>query len=226
MRVFFEVMARQTARLERLIGDLLDATSLRNTQLYIPERVTWRACIADVVAIVRNQFPEHTFAVAVDDAVPAVLADPQRAEQILGNLLANACKYSPLGSTITVTACVVDDHGADVGGRGGGTAVHTTVSDEGPGIPAADRERIFERFTRLGDHMRRTVGGAGLGLFIARQLVETMGGQIAVGDAPSGGAAFTFTLPIAPEDGAAHELLTRETFSESAAVLPPLPSLK
>jgi PAS domain S-box-containing protein len=182
---FLEVMARQTSRLERLIGDLLDATSLQQNQLYLPERVDWSVAVENVATIVRNQFPEHTIAVDVDGALPAVLADEQRAEQILGNLLTNACKYSPLGSTVTVAIDVEGDY------------VRTSVSDEGPGVAAGDRERIFERFTRLGDHMRRTVGGAGLGLFIAKQLAEAMHGTITVSDAATGGACFTFTLPTA-----------------------------
>jgi len=188
-RAFVEVMARQTARLERLIGDLLDATSLRNTQLYLPDHVDWSAAVVDVVALVRNQFGEHDIVIETNPNLPEVLADAQRAEQVLGNLIVNACKYSPLHTTVRVTL-----HREQVNGR---DMVRTTVNDEGPGVPLPDRERIFERFTRLGDHMRRTVGGAGLGLFIARQLVEAMGGTISVGDSPAGGAAFTFTLPVA-----------------------------
>jgi len=110
---------------------------------------------------------------------------------VLGNLLTNACKYSPLHSMITVTA------------RLEGDSIRTTVCDQGPGVPVADRARIFERFTRLGDHMRRTVGGAGLGLFIAKQLAEAMHGTITVSDAATGGACFTFTLPTASTAGAA-----------------------
>jgi len=185
IRGFLEVMARQTSRLERLIGDLLDATSLQQNQLYLPDDVDWHAAINDVATIVRNQYPDHSIALDIPDDLPMMLADEQRAEQVLGNLLTNACKYSPLHSMITVTAEIDGD------------CIRTTVCDQGPGVPVADRARIFERFTRLGDHMRRTVGGAGLGLFIARQLVEAMGGTIKVDDAPGGGAAFSFTLPRA-----------------------------
>jgi signal transduction histidine kinase len=72
----------------------------------------------------------------------------------------------------------------------------TTVSDLGPGIPLADRELVFERFRRLGDYMHRSTAGVGLGLFIARRLVEGMGGTISVGETPDGGAALSFTLPV------------------------------
>jgi signal transduction histidine kinase len=184
IRSFLEVMARQTGRLERLIGDLLDATSLQQNQLYLPDEVDWAVAVRDVASLVRNQFPDHEIALELPSELPRLMADEQRAEQILGNLMSNACKYSPLNSTVTVSVRVDDDQ------------IRTTVSDQGPGVPLADRSRIFERFTRLGDHMRRTVGGAGLGLFIARQLVDAMGGSIKVEDAPGGGAAFSFTLPI------------------------------
>jgi PAS domain S-box-containing protein len=182
---FLVVMERQTTRLERLIGDLLDATSLSSDRLYLPEDVHWHNAALSVASISRAQFPDHTVDIEIDDDLH-VLADEHRAEQILGNLLSNACKYSPTGTTVRVTAEVIDG------------MVRTTVADEGPGIARAHRERIFERFTRLGDHMRRTVGGAGLGLYIARQLVEAMGGRIWVdgGDGAGGGAAFSFTLPL------------------------------
>jgi signal transduction histidine kinase len=72
------------------------------------------------------------------------------------------------------------------------------VSDAGPGVAPSDRERIFEKFTRLVDHLTQTAGGTGLGLYISRRLVEGMGGTISVGPSSEGGAAFRFTLPAAP----------------------------
>ena len=183
-RRFYEVMLRQSERLERLIKDLLDATSLQDSEhLFVPEEVDWETAATQVVDLFRRQDPEREFELEVQDHLPPVVADAQRAEQVLSNLISNAVKYSGAGAAVRVTIeCL-------------GNEVITTVADRGPGIPPADRERVFERFTRLGDHLTRRVGGAGLGLFIARRLVEGMGGAISVDASPEGGAAFTFSLP-------------------------------
>jgi signal transduction histidine kinase len=100
--------------------------------------------------------------------------------------LSNAYKYSPAGSPIEVRA---EREGHDV---------VTTVSDCGQGVAAADRERIFEKFTRLGDHLTRPQQGIGLGLFIARRTIEQLGGAIWCDERPGGGARFSFRLPIGP----------------------------
>jgi nitrogen-specific signal transduction histidine kinase len=181
---FYEVMLRQSERLERLIKDLLDATSLQDkAHLFFPEEVDWAVTAGRVVELFRRQEPSRSFLLEAPPALPLVVVDEQRAEQVLSNLLTNAVKYSPADKPVVVR----------VSRRGG--EVVTTVTDGGPGIAPGEREKVFERFTRLGDHLTRTVGGAGLGLFIARRLVEGMGGSIHVDNAPEGGAAFSFTLP-------------------------------
>jgi PAS domain S-box-containing protein len=184
-RRFYEVMLRQSERLERLVKDLLDATSLQDQDhLFLPEEVDWATDVGHVVDLFRRQEPGRTFLVEVQEHLPRVVADEQRAEQVLSNLIANAIKYSPADEPVRITV------------EARGSEILTTVADRGPGIAPSDRDRIFERFTRLGDHLTRRVGGAGLGLFIARRLVEGMGGTIKAGAAPEGGAAFTFSLPV------------------------------
>lgn len=181
---FYRIMLAQSERLGRLVADLLDAVSLQGAELaMLPEEVDWADSAAGPVELARRQHPDREFGLEIDDDLPTAVADRRRAEQILSNLLTNAVKYSPAGSPVRVT----------IGARG--PMILTTVADRGPGIPPADRERVFERFTRLGDHMTRAIGGVGLGLFIARRLVESMGGRIWVEDAPEGGAAFSFTVP-------------------------------
>ena len=191
-RRIFEVMLRESKRLERLIKDLLDATSLDHTDaLFLPEVLDWGAVAAEVVDTLRRSDPEREIELVRRRGVPKVVADEQRATQVLANLLGNALKYSPPGSPIRVTLSRTGDK------------VLTTVADRGPGIAVADRQRVFERFTRLGDHLTRAQGGVGLGLYIARRLVEAMGGEISVARAPGGGAAFSFTLPSAASAPAA-----------------------
>ena len=109
-----------------------------------------------------------------------------RLEQVLGNLLENAVKYSPEGSDISVD---VDDRGDNI---------VTAVSDRGMGIPADELGQVFERFHR-GRHVSSTnYGGLGLGLYITKQIVERHGGQIWVESREGQGTTFYFSLPAAP----------------------------
>ena len=119
-------------------------------------------------------------------ACPPVWADPDRVHQVLTNLLANAIKFSPPGSQVAVAAC------PDAGGL-----VRLAVEDSGPGIPPTERERVFDKFYQVGRAERERPPGTGLGLTIARHLVELHGGRIWVEDAPGGGAAFVLLLPAA-----------------------------
>jgi PAS domain S-box-containing protein len=183
----YDVMLKQAVRLERLVGDLLDATSLGDpNSLLLTEELEWDGTVAEVIALFRRENPDRELTLIVDDALPPVVADEQRAEQVLTNLLSNAVKYSPPGSPVVVTV------------EARGTHVATTVVDAGPGIAPQHREAIFQRFRRLGNHLVRPTGGVGLGLYIGLHLAEAMGGTLTVADAPGGGAAFTFTLPVAP----------------------------
>ncbi|WP_426502892.1 sensor histidine kinase [Dactylosporangium sp. McL0621] len=110
-----------------------------------------------------------------------VQGDPQQLQRVLRNLLDNAARHA--ASQVRIDLSGDDDH-ADV-----------TITDDGPGIPPADRERVFGRFVRLDDTRSRDGGGTGLGLAIARDIVTTHGGTITVDDAPSGGAALHVHLP-------------------------------
>jgi len=105
--------------------------------------------------------------------------------RILTNLVTNAVKFSPEGTTVTIATRTVD-----------GVAV-IEVADEGPGVPADQQDRVFERFVRgaLPAHARRP--GAGIGLAVVKDLAERMGGSVGVGDVPGGGAVFRVALPLA-----------------------------
>ena len=122
--------------------------------------------------------------VAPDAAV--VVGDPSKLHDALRNLLENATNYSPAASTITITA------------RRSGERIVLTVADEGPGIPASDLTRVFERFYRVDESRardRRDPGGTGLGLAIVKHLIELQGGKVTAGNRPEGGAVFTVELP-------------------------------
>jgi len=186
-RRVYRLMLQQGKRLDRLVKDLLVATSLDDPEgLHQPEVLEWPEIATGVVEQFRRQDPTRELRVTVRKGVTRVLADRQRAEHVLANLLDNALKYTPAGTPVQMIVEREDD------------AVVTVVEDRGTGIAPEDRQLVFERFTRLGDHLTREQGGAGLGLYIARRLVEGMGGRIEVGQSRGGGAAFRFTLPGAP----------------------------
>ena len=172
-------MLSQVERLERLIEDLLSISQMeRGTFSISAADITVDDVVERVIANVRRPV---TFERGGEDV--AAVADAGRVEQVLSNLISNADKYSPPDSAIHVA---VENMGAEI---------VVTVSDEGPGIPEDQQEVIFERFRRLGHHLTRPTSGTGLGLFIARRLVEAMDGRIWVESRIGEGSQFKFTLP-------------------------------
>ena len=117
-----------------------------------------------------------------------VVADRFRVKQVLSNLVSNAAKYSPPGTPIVIEASIHK-----------GMCV-ISVTDDGAGIPAAEQQRIFERFYRVDNGTTRATGGVGLGLYIAKELVESMGGRLWVTSEPGTGSTFRFSLPLARRD--------------------------
>jgi signal transduction histidine kinase len=117
--------------------------------------------------------------------VPPLRCDEDKLHQVLVNLVENAVKYSPDGGRVTVEVSANAEHGRIV------------VRDEGLGIPAGEQERIFEKFYRLDPSLARGVGGSGLGLYISRELVERMQGQLTVSSEAGRGSTFVVELPRA-----------------------------
>ncbi len=130
-----------------------------------------------------------TLHLEVPDRLPPVQADRDRLSQIVGNLLSNALRYVPQGGKVVIRA------------EEGAGEIRISVSDDGPGIPARELPHLFERFWRGDKARRRATGGSGLGLTIAKSLVEAHGGRIWVESEEGKGTTFTFTLPIAEEPG-------------------------
>ncbi|MBV9098108.1 MAG: HAMP domain-containing histidine kinase, partial [Frankiaceae bacterium] len=172
----------QARRLHRLVEDLLDEAHLDRGALRVsngPVR------IAEVVDHVVASVPDsvHRLTAVIEPGLPVVIADPVRLEQVVGNLLDNARKYSPVGSEIQIGAALTE--------RG----VEVWVADQGRGIDAEFVPHLFEPFTQaeLGDTRRDH--GVGLGLSICRGLVEAMGGVIDVSSTIGEGSRFTVVLP-------------------------------
>ena len=189
-RHFLEESQKSCQRLNSFIGNLLEAA--RGGLAVGPLEVT-EAPVAPLVEAVAEQLApllaEHALRLETDfdAATPPARFDPPRVEQVLTNLIGNAIKYAPERSVVTV-----ETRRREEGGR---VLVEVAVCDEGPGVPAADRERIFEPYVQAGES--RQAGGLGLGLAICRRIVEAHGGRIAVTPRPGGGSRFAFTLPAA-----------------------------
>ena len=173
-----EMLVEQTRRLVRILDEILAATQLDTGALETQVEVF---DVREVLAILETTPEAHRVLVSAPEPM-RVRADPDRLRQVIANLVDNALKYSTGPVRVALER-------RDL-------SVRVTVSDEGPGIPAAERERIFEKFVRLDPDQRLGGGGTGLGLYIARELVERMDSRIGLlGD--EGGATFYVDLPAA-----------------------------
>ncbi|MBN9392676.1 MAG: hypothetical protein J0I20_31895 [Chloroflexi bacterium] len=177
-------MDRNTERLSSLVNDLLDMTKLQNGRLKLALQPVQLADIAaDVIATMRplTDSKHQILELQVEPNLPAVFADRRRVEQVLNNLLSNAYRYTPKSGVIRLSIAR------------SGSQVVASICDNGPGIPAAEQELIFERF--YSGHTGK--GGTGLGLAIARSLVELHNGLLWVESQPGEGSTFRFSLPLA-----------------------------
>jgi signal transduction histidine kinase len=174
----------QTARMDRLIGDLRELAQVEGGGLSMQQAAVDLVVLAqEAVERTRTLTTRHAVGLTVPEMPVVVAGDRDRLGQVLDNLLGNAVKYSPGGSEVLVTVEVV-----------GGEAC-LRVADQGPGIPADALPRLFERFYR-GQHAAEEAG-LGLGLYIARMLVEAHGGRIWAASTPGAGSTFTIVLPLA-----------------------------
>jgi len=185
-----QVMLAQSERLGRLVDQLLDLSRLESGDVPLePEPVDLASLVSQVLSEIEVARPDRH--VDLRDRMPAdlppVLADRERVHQVLFNLLDNAVRFTPSGGRVTVTAS-----------RHNGS-VDVEVSDTGPGIAPEHLPRLFERFYRVDEARSRDDGGTGIGLAIARSVVEAHGGRIWAESAPGKGATFTFELPAAAE---------------------------
>jgi len=177
------MIEQESEHLRGIVEQILVSSQLDRGEARIAtEPCELRRLSESVLASMRvRESPKHTFALRSPDEV-FVEADPERLRQVLVNLLDNALKYAPDGGPIEVD---VEQHD--------GTAT-IEVADHGIGIPADAQARVFDKFFRVDPDMRLGVGGSGLGLYISRELVREMGGELAVRARPGGGSVFTVEL--------------------------------
>ncbi len=183
------IISREGERLTRLINDLLDLTKIESG------RMQWRDRETDPVELLgrvsdagRGMFtekPEVEVTLRLLGVLPRICVDPDRLEQVILNILSNAAKFTEKGRVEIIAR-------AALGGR-----LHISVKDSGPGIPAEDLERIFDKFHQVGrgDTLQSPARGTGLGLAISRQIVEHYDGRIWVESEPGSGSTFHVEIP-------------------------------
>jgi two-component system, OmpR family, sensor histidine kinase KdpD len=179
------VINEESDRLNRLIGEAAEVAQLDSHQLefhFAPHSLG--EAVDAAVAESRTALQNHSLQISIPDNLPAVRMDLDRIKEVLVHLLDNAGKYAPAGTPIVITGELRDGE------------VVTSVADHGPGIDTIEQEMIFEKFYR-GRNQRMTVQGTGMGLAIARAIVELHGGKIGVTSQVGRGSLFFFSLPTA-----------------------------
>ena len=171
-------------RLDRMVRDLLDMSRLQVGAVDLTLRTV---PLEEIVAAALGgaSIPPDQVEVDVPESLPMVLADAALLERAIANMVSNARAWSPAGTPVKIQAGQI------------GSSIDLRIVDRGPGVPVADRERIFLPFQRLGD--RSNDAGVGLGLAIAKGFIEAMGARLSVDDTPGGGLTMTIRLHVADE---------------------------
>jgi PAS domain S-box-containing protein len=189
-----EIMRQAAAQIDALIQDLLDVTRLEAGRLTVSARDVEPAPLVEAALNALRALSESggvTLEATYDEPLPLVHADPERVTQLLSNLVGNALKFTPARGEVDVRVQPYAD------------GVIVSVADTGAGIPADQLPHVFDRFYQVSSGRKGRRHGAGLGLTIARGIVEAHGGTISIESAPGRGTTVRFTLPGARGDDAA-----------------------
>lgn len=166
---FLNIIVEQSNRLINLVENMLSVTKLQNTRTeLIYKEFNVKPVIEMVVSIIKNQYRDKTFKLDISPNTPPILADKDKFQQIMTNLIENAAKYGDESSEITIKTSFSDNF------------VSIKVTNQGIEISKKDFEKIFTKFSRIDNPLTRKVQGSGLGLYITKNLTEKMGGNICV----------------------------------------------
>ncbi|MCP3143094.1 sensor histidine kinase [Pyxidicoccus xibeiensis] len=201
------LVGRQVERLDRMVGDLLDSTRIEAGKLELQLEVRDACDLArEVVELYRSGDSGHVLQLSLPETPVLVRADPARLEQVLHNLVSNALKYSPAGSRV------------DVAVRREKGEAFLSVTDQGIGISEEELHLLFVPFRRTGN-ARQRAPGVGLGLSVARRIVEAHGGRIEVASKPGAGSVFNVVLALAAVEA------RRPEEAEPSSPMPPAGTL-
>lgn len=187
-REFYTIIDMECDRLTRLISDLLNVSRIEAGRALDlnPKDVDLYTLSEKVITVQKSYTNKHELILNLSEGIPTIVADEDKVDQILTNLISNAIKYSPKGGDVTVTGSFSDGF------------VTMSVSDQGMGIPKEHMGKVFERFHRVDNRDTRQVGGTGIGLYLVKHLVEAHGGKIRIESEVGKGSSFIFTLPLKP----------------------------
>lgn len=187
---FLTIIKEQSNRLIKLVENLLSISKMQAEQNHLVYKsVNVKNQIEQILYIIKNKYPEYVFELNCAPDVANILTDENKFQQIMINLLDNAAKYSFEKGTITVQAANKNEN-----------FVSIKVIDHGVGINPENFSKIFEKFARIENHLTRKAQGSGLGLYIVKNLIEKMDGQIFVEsctELPNSGSVFEIVLPCA-----------------------------
>lgn len=190
---FLNIIVEQSNRLINLVENMLSVTKLQNSkENLIYKEIQIKPVIEMISSIVKNQYKDKKINIEITNTTPAILADKDKFQQIMTNLIENAAKYGDDNTTITVKANINKD------------MVSIKVTNQGIEIPKEDYEKIFTKFSRIDNPLTRKVQGSGLGLYITKNLVEKMQGQISV-QSENQQTTFEVNLPAANIERQARE---------------------
>lgn len=188
---FLKIIEEQSNRLIHLVENMLSVTRLQSsTQKLILKEINIKTPIEQVISIVKNQYPAHTFEFNYRKDLPDIFVDKDRFQQIMTNLIENSAKYSYGANKTTINTGIIANN------------VVITVTNVGLKLEEKDYENIFTKFSRIDNPLTRRVQGSGLGLYITKNLVEKMNGKIEVCAVPEVNnpdlckITFTVTFPI------------------------------
>jgi signal transduction histidine kinase len=165
---FIRIIEDQSNRLIHLVENMLSVTKLQGKNNFVFSEINAKPYIEQVISVVKSQYPQHKFELSYKDNTPNIFVDKDKFQQIMTNLIENSAKYS-VESDITRINTKIDNN-----------KVIIEVSNIGIGITEQDQEKIFTKFARIDNPLTRKVQGSGLGLYITKNLVEKMHGNISV----------------------------------------------
>lgn len=180
---FVGIIEEQSNRLINLVENILTVSKI-NLDKPILKAVNVNVSIEKIVQLLKQKYQNHKFEVGLNKNLPEVRLDEDKFQQVMTNLLDNACKYSEEGKVVFISTSFTDSD-----------KVLIKVKDEGVGIKEEDKDKIFEKFIRLENHLISKTQGNGLGLYITKNLVESMNGKIGV-NSLNFGAEFWLEFPF------------------------------